>query len=193
MVALSEARFSMVRMGDSIVLVNAYKIARFYVGDGQSPSATTSPTAAAIGETQQTPRRWRVQSHSSSASHACALLENNRVKCWGYSFFGQTGGPPVEYFDGFDQSLAVVGDNRQYGYASWARQVGNLNELDHNLPFVELSDEAFLVTTGPSSTCVVLMNNRSCAQCFGSNVKSILGLRSSVDAIRSFREDGMLP
>ncbi|MFN3198639.1 MAG: thrombospondin type 3 repeat-containing protein [Bradymonadia bacterium] len=83
-------------------------------------------------------------------THSCALLDNGRVKCWGYNGYGNLG----------------TGNTTQYGDSA--------NEMGDNLPFVDLGTDnqgdpllATKVTAGTYFSCALLENNT--AKCWGYN------------------------
>ncbi len=84
--------------------------------------------------------------------HTCALLDNARVKCWGYNFYGQSG----------------LGDQTQRGDGP--------NEMGDNLPAVNLGAgrSATAITVGDYHTCARLDN--ATVKCWGDNGFGQLGL-----------------
>ena len=84
--------------------------------------------------------------------HTCALLDNNRVKCWGGNSSGQLG----------------LGDTQDRG--------DDPGEMGDSLPYVNLGTgrTALYITAGESHTCAVLDNFR--LKCWGSNYNGQLGL-----------------
>lgn len=88
--------------------------------------------------------------------HACAVLDNDQLKCWGYGLVGSTGLETVE----------DKGDDPK--------------EMGDNLPAVDLGDglSAKKVCAGSLHTCVVLSNDR--VKCFGQDAgRGILGLEAT--------------
>jgi alpha-tubulin suppressor-like RCC1 family protein len=89
------------------------------------------------------------------SSHACAILDNNSVKCWGGNNAGQLG----------------LGDNNNRG--------DNLNEMGDNLPPVNLGTglTAKAIVAGGDFTCALLNNDT--VKCWGDNMFGQLGLGHS--------------
>ena len=89
---------------------------------------------------------------STGFATACALLDNNLVKCWGGNGDGQLG----------------LGDTQNRGDAA--------NEMGDNLPFVDfgVGRTAKAVSASPGHTCAVLDNDR--VKCWGFNDFGQLGL-----------------
>lgn len=89
---------------------------------------------------------------SASGGYACAVLDNDRVKCWGVNFSGALG----------------LGDGQNRGFA--AAQMGDA------LPYVDLGSGRTVKRIGSSGyhTCVILDNDR--VKCWGSNDMGRLGI-----------------
>ncbi len=85
------------------------------------------------------------------SSHACAILDNGSLTCWGNNSFGQLG---LEHTDN-------RGDNS--------------NEMGANLQFVNLGSgkSAVQIFAGSSSTCAILNDNS--LKCWGNNDYGQLG------------------
>ena len=93
-----------------------------------------------------------------SHSHTCAILDDNKVKCWGENHKGQLG----------------LSDTNDRG--------GNANEMGDNLPFVDLGNDtsgtkyiAKSIAANSFYTCIILSNDNS-IRCWGENHKGQLGL-----------------
>lgn len=84
--------------------------------------------------------------------HECAILDNDRLKCWGTNDEGQLG----------------LGDVKLYG--------GAPNEMGDALPYVDLGVGRTVkaVAGGVFHTCAILDNNR--VKCWGRNNEGQLGL-----------------
>jgi alpha-tubulin suppressor-like RCC1 family protein len=84
--------------------------------------------------------------------HACALLDNSRVKCWGYNVSGQLG----------------LGDTSNRGDGA--------SEMGDSLPLIDLGSGRTVLTlaAGWRNTCAVLDNYT--AKCWGYNTYGDLGL-----------------
>ena len=87
-------------------------------------------------------------------SHACAILDNDKVKCWGYNGNGELG----------------QGDTANRG-----DQAGQMGD---NLPYVDLGTgrTAKQISAGGSHTCVILDNNKM--KCWGYNNDGELGIET---------------
>ncbi len=83
--------------------------------------------------------------------HACALLENRKIKCWGNNFYGQLG----------------QGDKYHRG--------DEPDEMGGNLPYVDLGNEKVLsLVAGSAYFCALLKSGR--VKCWGHNQYGVLGL-----------------
>ncbi|MCB1198107.1 MAG: hypothetical protein KDK51_07020 [Deltaproteobacteria bacterium] len=89
---------------------------------------------------------------AAGADHTCALLENQKVKCWGDNTSGQLG----------------LGDTIRRG--------GIPGQMGDNLPFVNLGGEqkVIQISAGYHFTCALLENHK--VKCWGYNGSGILGL-----------------
>ncbi|MCT4641492.1 MAG: hypothetical protein N4A33_04285 [Bacteriovoracaceae bacterium] len=81
--------------------------------------------------------------------HACAVLNNNNVKCWGEGSWGGT------------------------GYDSAADRGDGANEMGDNLPLVNVGDTVKKISTGRGSTCAILSDDS--VKCWGLNNYGQLG------------------
>ncbi|MFM8529029.1 MAG: fibronectin type III domain-containing protein, partial [Ilumatobacteraceae bacterium] len=93
---------------------------------------------------------------SSGTSHICTILDNGRVKCWGFNSGGALG----------------YGDTVARGDGS--------NEMGDNLPYVDLGTgrTAVAVSAGFLHSCAILDNGRG--TCWGSNTNGELGYGDTV-------------
>ena len=93
---------------------------------------------------------------SAGSDHVCALLDNDRVKCWGTNNFGQLG----------------LGDTRDRGLAA--------GDMGDGLPYVDLGTgrTARGVSAGDGMTCALLDN--STVKCWGLNGAGELGIGDQV-------------
>ena len=87
--------------------------------------------------------------------HACAILDNGSVKCWGFNNAGQL------------------------GHSSTDRAGNDSSNMGDALPFTPLAQgrTAVHIDAGSAHTCVVFDNGS--VQCWGSNTKGQLGLGTS--------------
>jgi alpha-tubulin suppressor-like RCC1 family protein len=107
--------------------------------------------------------------------HACAILDNNSVKCWGANDFGQLG-----QGRGNATTLIAVGDEPY--------------EMGNNLPSVNLGSglTARSISASTSHTCAVLSDYN--LKCWGDNYAGQLGLGSTaafVGTLASEMGDGL--
>jgi len=95
---------------------------------------------------------YRAVSITTGASHACAVLDDGRVKCWGANASGQLG----------------LGDVNDRG--------DQPNEMGANLPFVDLGTNApvLAMTAGSAHTCAQIGANQ--VKCWGANGAGQLGV-----------------
>ncbi|NDE81288.1 MAG: hypothetical protein EB037_10295, partial [Actinobacteria bacterium] len=89
------------------------------------------------------------------ATHSCAILDNDGLKCWGDNFFGELG----------------QGDTNSRGDGS--------GEMGDNLPAVNLGTgrRAVTMSAGNGFTCAVLDN--ASVKCWGADVNGALGYESA--------------
>ena len=102
--------------------------------------------------------------------HTCALLSDNRVKCWGGNDFGQLG----------------LGDTLHRG--------DNPGEMGDNLPAVDLGPgiTPLAIAAGTYGTCALLNGGR--AKCWGDNSAGQLGLGdTNARGDNPFEMGGSLP
>ena len=111
----------------------------------------------------------RVKDLTAGLSHACVLLNNNKIKCWGLNTSGQLGiGPQC---DSNNKCRAVD----YVGY-------GGDPIMGDDLPYVDLGTEAGsstpltakAVMAGYNHTCAILNNDK--VKCWGNNQFGQLGL-----------------
>ena len=89
---------------------------------------------------------------AAGSQHACAILNDDRVKCWGRNVVGELG----------------LGDTNNRGDSP--------DEMGNNLPFVNLGTgrTAKALSLGTSHTCALLDNDQ--VKCWGYNDSGLLGL-----------------
>jgi alpha-tubulin suppressor-like RCC1 family protein len=95
--------------------------------------------------------KYTAKSLSAGDSHACVILSDDALKCWGRNTYGQLG----------------IGDNLNRGDAK--------NEMGNNLPKVNLGvgKTAKFVSAGTDHTCAIL--NDDTLKCWGDNTYGQLG------------------
>lgn len=120
-----------------------------YIGDDLAELGNALPTVD-LG-TGRTVTQFSMIYH-----HACALLDNGRIKCWGRNDDGRLG----------------VGDTEIRGDAD--------NQMGDNLPYVDLGTDsdsnpwtAKAVAADYGSSCAILSNDQ--VKCWGSNSRGQLG------------------
>ena len=126
-------------------------------------------------------------------NHACALMEDETVRCWGSGSKGQLGNgafddhtAPVQVSDlvgvtsissGFDHTCAIMHDGsvKCWGYNNLGQLGDGTSGTDRNMPVsvVGLDTPAVEVTTGLMFTCV--LTNSGSARCWGNNSSQQLG------------------
>ena len=116
--------------------------------------ATGPPAAADGGEAPGNPATFR--SISAGDFHACAIVDDGTVKCWGDNFLGQL------------------------GYGDQNRRGGGPGEMGDNLPTVDLGTgrTARAITAGGSHTCALLDNGT--VKCWGLGQFGQLGYGSNL-------------
>ena len=148
--------------------------------------------------------------------YTCAVLDNDRVKCWGYNFSGELGlgdlqhrgdgpgemGDALPYIDlgtgrtvksltaVYHAACAVLDNNLvkcwgfngsgELGLGDNLRRGGAPGEMGDTLPYVDLGTgrTAKFVHAGVTYTCAVLDNER--LKCWGYNANGELGLGDTV-------------
>jgi alpha-tubulin suppressor-like RCC1 family protein len=179
-------------------------------GDGPSEMGGNLPSVN-LG-TGMTAKRIRA-----AGDFTCAILNNDKVKCWGENGNGQLG---IENTSDKGSNPADMGDNLQYtnlgtgmiakdltlgnfhacailaddSIKCWGRgnfgaissgttqDVGdNAGEMGDNLPFVSLGGPfTSSVAAGPNHTCSILSDNT--LKCWGFNSSGQLGLENTTNA-----------
>ena len=91
---------------------------------------------------------------SAGDDHVCALLDNNKIKCWGDNEYGQLG----QGFGGYSSRIGAG-----------ANDMENLEAVD-----LGIGRTAKQVTAGQEYTCAILDNND--LACWGSNGRNRLGI-----------------
>lgn len=96
----------------------------------------------------------KVTAISVGSSHACVLLQNQTVKCWGQNYYGQLG----------------LGDTEDRG--------DQPNEMGEALPAVDLGEvKPIAISVGGGHSCVLLQNQT--VKCWGNNLSGQLGLKDN--------------
>ena len=88
--------------------------------------------------------------------HACAVLDNDQIKCWGYNAFGQLG---------LEDAIS---------------RGANAGDMGDALPFVNLGTNESVVSVwaGGNNTCAILKNGR--LKCWGDGTWGVNGLDNSL-------------
>jgi hypothetical protein len=127
--------------------------------DGAAPTSLVEAGAGGAGATGDAgpagPRPYRALSVVVGFEHSCALLDNHRVKCWGFNRSGQLG-----LGDGF-------------------RRGASPTEMGDALPFVDLGAgrTATALTAGNETTCALLDDGT--VKCWG--LGELTGLPSAAN------------
>ena len=149
---------------------------------------------------------------SSGGIHACAILDNDKIKCWGWNEYGQLGlgdtegrgddtgemGDNLPYVDlGTGRTVKVLssgdihacaildndkikcwGDNEygQLGLGDTDHRGDDTGEMGDNLPYVDLGRGRTVkaLSSGSYYTCAILDNDK--IKCWGHNSSGELGL-----------------
>lgn len=132
---------------------------------------------------------------SDGDSHACAVLSDGRVKCWGKNDYGQLGDGtkrdslvPVFVLGiesavcvsaGWRHTCAVLSDGSA---RCWGRnnsgQLGDGTQIDSTIPvMVSGLDNVMSVSTGGEHTCALLKDRT--ARCWGLNITGQVGIGES--------------
>ncbi|XRB20465.1 EGF-like domain-containing protein [Pseudoscourfieldia marina] len=151
-----------------------------------------------------------VKQISAGSSYTCAILDNDKLKCWGYSYYGQLGygdtmqrgdgpnemGDNLPYVDvgtgrtvkqisaGSSYTCAILDDDKvkcwgsngggQLGYGDTTTRGDGPNEMGDNLPYVDVgTGRTVKQISADAHTCAVLDNDK--AKCWGSNGYGALG------------------
>jgi alpha-tubulin suppressor-like RCC1 family protein len=149
---------------------------------------------------------------ATAARHVCALLSNNKLKCWGENEKGQLGlgdtnnrgilpnqmGDNLPYVDlgvgrrvkqftgGYYHTCAILDNNKvkcwggnrtgQLGLGDQTNRGDKPNQMGDNLPYVDLGlgRTAKRISAGYFHTCALLDNDK--VKCWGYNTQGQLGL-----------------
>ncbi|MGK2877755.1 MAG: RCC1 domain-containing protein [Solirubrobacterales bacterium] len=162
------------------------------LGNGSSAASNLPVQVAVITATNAATRATQVVS---GANHACALLDNNNVKCWGVNNFRQLGTPtntvpfsstPVDVpnlTNNLDQLASMAdhtcgvhtnGDVSCWGANSYGQLGdGTVAPFKGAVDVVSLGTEARQVSTGVQHTCALIKGGG--VKCWGSNQFGQLG------------------
>ena len=99
-------------------------------------------------------------------NYTCAILDNDKLKCWGHNYFGQLG----------------LGDTNSRGDEPY--------EMGDDLPFVDLGSDHTVkaITAGKNHTCAILNNDG--LKCWGINNFGQLGLEDIISQGDDLNEMG---
>ncbi|XRA97899.1 ultraviolet-B receptor UVR8 [Pycnococcus provasolii] len=158
--------------------------------------------------------------------HACAVLSNNKAKCWGSNSNGQLGygdsitrnggandmgdnlpyvdlgtGRTVKQISVTDFRTCVLLDNDkvkcwgynpqgQLGYGDTNDRGGGPNDMGENLPYVDVGTGRTVkqISAGTTHTCAILDNDK--AKCWGSNGAGALGIGESSGTYPNYNHRG---
>lgn len=117
-----------------------------------------------LGTNPATTQRWQVKAVSTGITRTCALLENDRLKC-----FGRNDGAP---------DVLGTGDNVSWGSAA--------NLIGDAMPFIDLGVDPLTtqpwrvkkIAVGDTMTCALLANDR--LKCWGAGALGSTGTGSNV-------------
>lgn len=101
----------------------------------------------------------------SGSNHNCALLSNDKVKCWG------------------DNSNGQAGNSLQQSSPSQGSQPGQMGD---NLLYVGADGNDLIaksITSGSDHICALLLDGS--VKCWGANVRGQLGIEDPVDSVRT--------
>ncbi|XRB08750.1 EGF-like domain-containing protein [Pycnococcus provasolii] len=107
-----------------------------------------------------------VKQISVSGSHTCAILDDDKVKCWGYNYVGQL------------------------GYGDTTTRGDGPNEMGDNLPYVDLGTgrTAKQIEVSSGHTCAILDNDK--LKCWGWNGGGALGIGESSGTYPNYNNRG---
>lgn len=145
-------------------------------------------------------------SFNSSYSHACAILDDGSVSCWGMEMYGELGplafrripGWPIDLGTGRtavqvavgvfhicalldDGSVKCWGSHVSLGLGDMLDRGAMLNQMGDALPPVDLGTgvHAVQISAGEAHTCALLSNGA--IKCWGANSSGQLGLGDKLD------------
>jgi alpha-tubulin suppressor-like RCC1 family protein len=150
-------------MGDTLGSIDVNNTLTPTPTSTQTPTKTKTPTKSKTVTRSKTPTRSKTRTATPVAgvkevvsiamgdSHACAILANDTVKCWGNNSSGQL------------------------GYGNTMTRGDGTDEMGSNLAAVDLGSgrTAKAISAGEAHTCVILDNNS--VKCWGANSSGQLG------------------
>jgi alpha-tubulin suppressor-like RCC1 family protein len=167
------------------------------LGNGATGSTTSPGTVTGIDGT--TKRGVKV---SVGPYKVCAVLDNNNVNCWGYSWLGDglsnsSVQNPVTVVDSGSSAISATDITVGHSHACalnssngtvmcWGRNSnrqlsdGTVNDRTYAVPAINLGNTVIAVSAGTAATCFVLTDNSM--KCVGSNDYNQLATRSSTTA-----------
>ncbi|TPV96861.1 MAG: hypothetical protein B7733_02575 [Myxococcales bacterium FL481] len=168
------------------------------LGYGGSANIGDDEAPAAAGDV---PVGGRVVQVAAGNKHSCARLEDGRVRCWGYGWFGQNGHPGVAYWNGdasahgdvdvgaaaadvfagmilscarFDDGTVRCWGGGSLGYngSGTTEDLGN-DEPIHGIALLELGGPVQTMSVGNNHVCALL--DTAEVRCWGGALYGPLG------------------
>ena len=120
--------------------------------DGGGSSVDAGASEVAVGNPAAVP--YHAIAVTTGEAHVCALLDDHKVKCWGYNYSGQLG----------------YGDNRDRGASP--------SDMGNALPVVDLGSgrKVTKISAGHDATCAILDDGT--LKCWGDSIQT--GLKGNI-------------